>query len=254
MCRAKWKAIIGVLCLVAASALMLMADMTPLTSASEMVQPVGELYGVVVGVSNYLHIDDLYTPDDGARQISHQLKEIWGGKAHLRVLLNQSATRNRIGEAVYWLASSVDEEDLVMFYFTGHGDAEGLAPHDALGDSSANDITPMLLDGWLNALNSKRVFVVIDSCRAGSHAQELARNGRVILASCGENRDAKGELSNRIVQAFLQPQALDVNYDGTISVEELLQNIAHQTRSHHPYFFDGCQGELDLVSITPPTS
>lgn len=254
MSRAKWKTFAGLVCLVVASALTIMTDMTPTTSASQMVQPVGELYGVVVGVSNYLQIDDLSTPDDGAQQISHQLKEIWGARVHLRILLNQNATRNRVGEAIYWLSSSVDEKDLVMFYFTGHGDAEGLAPYDALEDSSTNDITAALLDRWLDALDSKRVFVVIDSCRAGSHAQALARNGRVILASCGEDRDAKGELSNRIVQAFLHPEALDANHDSAISVEELLEKIAYQTRSNHPYFFDGCPGELQLVSISSPVS
>jgi len=235
-----------------ASALLLLADSTPMTSASDVVEPVGEIYGVVIGVSDYLHIDDLYTPDDGARQITHQLQEIWGNKAHLRVLLNQDATRNRIGEAIYWLASSVDEDDLTMFYFTGHGDADGLAPHDAQKDSSSHDITPEVLDRWLDALSSKRVFVIIDSCRAGGYAMELACSGRVVLASCGENRDARGELSNRIVQALLQPRSLDLNSDGLVSVEELLDNTARQARSQQPYFFDGCPGDLQLVSITAP--
>jgi hypothetical protein len=253
MYRAKWKAMLGIICLVTASALLL-ADATPTTNASDLVEPVGEIYGVVVGVSGYLHIDDLNTPDDGARQIVHQLREIWGKKAHLRVLLNQDATRNRIGEAIYWLASSVDEDDLTMFYFTGHGDADGLAPHDARRDSSSHDITPDMLDRWLDALSSKRVFVIIDSCKAGSYAIELACGGRVVLASCGQNRDARGELSNRFVQALLQPGPLDLDSDGMVSVEELLNNIARQVRSQQPYFFDGCPGDLQLVSITAPAA
>lgn len=254
MGRAKWRASVGIVCLVVTSALLLLADSTPMTSASDLVEPAGEIYGVIVGVSDYLHIDDLYTPDDGARQMAHHLRDIWGRKAHLRVLLNQEATRNRIGEAIYWLASSVDEDDLTMFYFTGHGDADGLAPHDARKDSSSHDITPETLDRWLDALSSKRVFVVIDSCKAGSYAMELACGGRVVLASCGHNRDARGELSNRIVQAIHQPLPLDLNSDGIVSVQELLGNIARQVRSQQPYFFDGCPGELELVSISAPVA
>lgn len=254
MCRAKWRATVGMVCLVMASALLLLADSTPMTSASNVVAPVGEIYGVIVGISGYRHIDDLHTPDDGARQITHQLKEIWGNRAHLRVLLNGDATRNRIGEAVYWLASSVDEDDLTLFYFTGHGDADGLAPHDAQKDSSSHDITPEVLDRWLDALSSKRVVVILDSCKAGGYAMELACNGRVVLASCGQNRDARGELSNRIVQALLQPRPLDLNSDGLVSVEELLDNTARQARAQQPYFFDGCPGELPLVAITAPVA
>ncbi len=252
MYRGKWKAMVGIVCLVTASALLLLADSTPATNASDLVEPVGQIYGVVVGVSDYLHIDDLHTPDDGARQIAHQMREIWGNRAHLRVLLNHDATRNRIGEAVYWLASSVDEDDLTIFYFTGHGDADGLAPHDAQKDSSSQDITPEVLDRWLEALRSRRVVVIIDSCKAGSYAMELVRSGRVVLASCGEKSDTRGELSHRIVQALLQPGPLDLNSDGLISVEELLDNVAHQARSQQPYFFDGCPGELQLVSISAP--
>jgi hypothetical protein len=254
MCRAKWKATVGLVCLVMASALLLLADATPMTSASDLVEPVGEIYGVIVGVSGYLHIDDLNTPDDGARQMAHQLQDIWGKKAHLRLLLNQDATRNRIGEAIYWLASSVDEDDLTLFYFTGHGGADGLAPHDAQRDSSSHDITPEVLDRWLDALSSKRVIVIIDSCKAGGYAMELARSGRVVLASCGENRDARGELSNRIAQALLEPGPLDLNSDGMVSAEELLNNIARQVRSQQPCFFDGCPGDLQLVSITAPAA
>jgi hypothetical protein len=254
MGRAKWRASVGIVCLVMTSALLLLADSTPLTSASDLVEPAGEIYGVIVGVSDYLHIDDLYTPDDGARQMAHQLHDIWGRKAHLRVLLNQDATRNRIGEAIYWLASSVDEDDLTLFYFTGHGDADGLAPHDARKDSSSHDIAPEMLDRWLDALSSKRVFVIIDSCKAGNYAAELACGGRVVLASCGQNRDARGELSNRIVQALLQPQPLDLNSDGIVSVQELLSNIARQVRAQQPYFFDGCPGDLQLVSINAPVA
>ena len=126
------------------------------------VRGMGELYGVIIGIGDYEYADDLYVPDDGARNIYKQLEDIWGNQTHLKLLLNKNAGRDDIEEAMSWLASQEDAEDTVLFYFSGHGNEDNIAPYDWLTHSYSNDISAMLLDGWLDCLDSGKVMIVLD--------------------------------------------------------------------------------------------
>lgn len=213
-------------------------------------QGVGELYGVIIGVSDYQYLDDVPGPDDGASEISEQLKSIWGERAHLQILLNDGATKNGIQEAISRLASEVNENDLVLFYFTGHGNAQWITPYDSLSDSYSHDISATQLDDWLDSLGSKHMFVVIDSCESGGYARQLSQDGRVILASCDASEDASCEISSYLVQGLTQVEKTDRDEDGTISAEELCQYAGEIMSPQHPRLFDSYSGELELVSYS----
>ena len=210
----------------------------------------GRLCGVIIGIGDYSHIDDLYISDDAAEQMYKQFEILWGEGARLKLLLNSDATRNGIEEAMNWLASEEDAEDTVLFYFTGHGDKEYIAPYDSLTNSYSNDISTSQLDRWLDALDSEKIVVFIDSCYSGAFGQYLSQNGRVIMSSCANNEVAYGELSNYLIQAFSNPLETDANNNQEISVEEIYASVANQDmRGQHPLLYDSNPNELVLVSI-----
>jgi len=210
----------------------------------------GEVRGVVVGVSDYANIDDLRTPDDGARQIYQQIGYIWGDAAHLALLLDKDATRSHIEQSMKQLALEEDADDVVVFYFTGHGDEDYLAPHDSLPDSYANDISATLLNQWLGVLDSKMIVVVTDSCRSGAYAEKVAGDGRVVLSSSAADEDASRELSDYLVRAFCCADIVDSNTDRQLSMEELYGFLASQgVPGQHPCLFDGGVGGSALLTI-----
>jgi hypothetical protein len=216
------------------------------------VHGMGDLYGIIIGIGDYAYAEDLYIPDDGAKQINKQLEDIWGNQTHLKLLLNKNAGRDDIEEAMNWLASQEDADDTVLFYFSGHGNEDYIAPYDWLPDSWSNDISAMLLDGWLDCLDSGKIIVVLDSCRSGAYAEKLVKNGRVIITCCAANEDsyANNDLSDYVIKAFSNPEKTDVNTDSQISAEELYSYILGQNiPDQHPQLFDGDASELVLVSM-----
>ena len=232
-------------------------EQTPVLAATPAMSEVqlrgiGEFYGVIIGMGDYAYIDDLYVPDDGAKQIYSQLEEMWGNQTHLKLLLNKDATRDNIENAMSWLTLQENAEDTVLFYFTGHGNEDYLAPYDSLTHSYANDISAYLLDKWLDSLDSEKVLVVLDSCQAGAYAQKLSQSGRVIISSCAANEDsyAYNDLSNYIIQSLSEPEITDTNADDQISAEEIYAYVARQhIPNQHPRLFDSEPSELVLVSI-----
>lgn len=89
----------------------------------------GNIYAVVIGISNYESsgIDQLEFAHKDAEVFAGFLKSASGGavpEENIRVLLNEKATFSAIYDALYWLRRSCSKDDLVYFYFSGHGDTE----------------------------------------------------------------------------------------------------------------------------------
>jgi uncharacterized caspase-like protein len=215
---------------------------------------IGELYAVVVGVSDYQYdcpsFSDIPGPDKGASAMTDIITGLWGDDAHVRLLINEDATKASIQQAVASMASQADRDDIVLFYFTGHGNESFLAPYDSLPTSYSNDISAGLLDQWLDALNSSRAIAVIDSCGSGGFAERISGSGRVVLASCAANESASTELSYYISAGLKKPDQLDSDSNRLISIEEIYHYLASQPiRGQHPQLADGYPGELELLSL-----
>ncbi|MBN2098169.1 MAG: caspase family protein [Dehalococcoidia bacterium] len=212
---------------------------------------VGELHSVIVGVADYENDSmDIPGPDNGARAMADIVAVLWGEDAHVRLLTNEDATKANIRQAIASMASEADEEDFVLFYFTGHGDKEYILPYDTLPASYSNSISAAILDGWLDDLRSDKVIVVIDSCMSGGFARGLACSGRMVLTSCAANEYASTELSYYIGLGFGNPDQLDLDGNRLISIEEIYAHVRSQRISgQHPQLADGYAGELVLLSL-----
>ena len=96
-------------------------------------EPGSECWAVIIGISRYPSFIDfrdetgdvvchhqLEYPEDGARQLAQQLGSAWG-EDHVKLLLNNQATKVDIYYAIKWLAEKADSDDTVLLYFSGRG-------------------------------------------------------------------------------------------------------------------------------------
>ncbi len=158
-----------------------------------------EYWAVIVGVADYLITGprplfpilgavedyDLTYSDDDAIALAAKLSPMWGAD-HILLLVDEQATRSAIQNAITgWLDSKEDANDVVLFFFAGHGiqysSHEYILPYDTLETSFKNDIQDDTLASWLNYLESRKQVIVIDTCNSGGFIDELSKSGRVDL-------------------------------------------------------------------------
>ena len=133
----------------------------------------------------------------------------------IRLLTNEDASYWHIVDGLDWLKSVAKRNDMVYFYFAGHGDMESkelqygyLLPHDSrymnyLGRSLSLDLLNKTAH-TLSVVNHAQVFLITDACHSGKLAgvdfngnnlvalnlMQRVSNNEVRIASCNE-----GELS-----------------------------------------------------------
>ena len=159
-----------------------------LTAAAPRPANAPQRWAVIVGISDYANFGDEIGGDlpgsvNDARSMSNVLQARWGfDPQHVRLLLDRDASRTGIkAELTERLPAVVQPNDLVVFYFAGHGsqawdlngdEADGLdetlAPYDAQRGSTESDITDDELAEWIQKLPTRNVTVILDNCHAGT--------------------------------------------------------------------------------------
>lgn len=219
-----------------------------------------ECWAVIIGISDYKRIDDLDYSDDGAKELFRLLSPAWG-EGHIKLVLDREATKTEVRLATEWLASQEDENDTVLFFFSGHSDPEGyMAPYDAYYTEtwiSANE-----LSYWLRPLDSKRIVIILDTCHAGRFENKLSDDGRVILMSSRSNEVSwetslleNSVFSYYLLEALSEFGLADINLNYELSAEELFQYAEPETtaetidfeETQHPVLSDQYPGELSLL-------
>ncbi len=145
-------------------------------------------YAVVVGISDYQDpgIPDLRFADKDAEAFANFLRSKAGGSVHsdnLQLLTNAQATAGRIAEALDAIIEKAKKDDLVIIYFSGHGDVEGkkltqpgfLLCWDApsrvyMGGGTYSLSFLQEVVSTLSIQNQAKVVVITDACHAGKLA------------------------------------------------------------------------------------
>ncbi len=173
------------------------------------------IYAVVVGISQYAkgdNIPDLKFAHRDAQEFANFLQSKSGGSVpteNIRLLLNENATLAAVYNALTWLTETCKKDDLVYFYFAGHGDKESQTIYD-LGflltyntprpNYKNNAVRIEDLNDYANTLsvrNNANVVLITDACHSGEmngsafHWSSLAgedlrkiRKKEIRIASC----------------------------------------------------------------------
>lgn len=155
-----------------------------------------ETRAVVVGISDYLEVDDLSYAHRDAEAFADYLRSPAGGSVpeeNISLLLNEKATRGSVVKALYLLLKNSHPGDRAIIYFAGHGDVETISESNQKGYLLAYDAssTAYVIGGALEVSDLQNIItglaqdkkaevvLISDACRAGQLAGNEIRGNMV---------------------------------------------------------------------------
>ncbi len=145
----------------------------------------GNVYAVVVGISTYLDTDipRLQFANRDAEVFADFLKSKAGGSVpeqNIRLLTDSNATQAAVYTAISGLSNKCKKNDIVFFYFSGHGDLENITlfnngylicynspPVNYIGLAlSVRDLNE--LANTFSVKTQAKVILITDACHSGN--------------------------------------------------------------------------------------
>ena len=219
---------------------------------------VSHSHALIVGISDYAHIENLRFADRDARIFRDYLLQTMptgADSSNIIMLLNEEAVSSAVYSALENLVTMAKEGDRVYIYFSGHGDSENttlfrsgfLLTHDTPKNSYyTNSVNVSILDQFINTLsmsNKADVIFIADACRSGNIGQSggigmrqtaraLAGNvaDEVRLLSCQPDEisleseewgDGRGLFSYHLVRGMYGLADQSGQGDGSVILNEL---------------------------------
>ncbi len=216
--------------------------------------PEVKIWAVIVGAARYTHMPALRYTDDDAYHLYAFLKSPEGGALpdnQVELLIDEDATHQGILSAMRTIFLRADENDMVMFYFSGHGLQGAFLPIDY--DGYANRLDHEEIREVLQATQARHKLILADACHSGSlmatrqpvhvalqqyyEALNASRGGTaLLLSSKGEEYSLEdGGLRSGIFSHFLirgLKGEANANSDNLISIRELFSYVHQKVRQY----------------------
>ncbi|NET42885.1 GUN4 domain-containing protein [Okeania sp. SIO2B3] len=218
---------------------------------------------LLVGISEYLpEFTALPSPVKDVEAMKEVLSNSeMGGFDDIKVLKNSD--RQQIEEAIYELFANRSQEDVLLFYFSGHGvtSQEGnlflatpKSRKDTRGIVTPTFVGASFIQGEMDNSLSQRLVVIIDCCYSGAFTKgmiakgdenidiqaELGGKGRAILMSSSSGQVSYApegsELSiyTKYLVEGIKTGAADTDNNGKISADELHQYVSEKVKEESP--------------------
>ena len=216
------------------------------------------LYLLSVGVSDYPGVqNDLKLPVNDARAIVELYKS--NRAATTRILLDQAANRQAILDAARELYSKAKADDIVVFYFSGHGCPSGFVAQDEKILQYSD------LKAVFSRCSSKHKMIFADSCFSG----KLRDAGPSSSSSSKTDMDLMLFLSSRHNEVSLEVPgmkngfftacllkclkgAADENRDRRVTAKELFKGVSMGVRTlsqdtQHPVMWGNFADDMTVM-------
>lgn len=152
-----------------------------------------KIWAVIVGVATYDHMPPLNYTDDDAYKMYAFLRSPEGGGVpdeQLKVLVDEGATRKNILKNMTMLFENADSNDVILFYFSGHGLKNAFLPMDF--DGHLNKVKHSEIKEIFKNCKAKYKLCIADACHAGglTGAKDITASGSSYYYEAF--KDAKG--------------------------------------------------------------
>ncbi len=137
-----------------------------------------KIYAVIVGVGRYTAMPSLKFTDDDAYRFYSFLRSPEGGALpdeQITILVDEDATRDKILNSMRQYFLKADENDVVLFYFSGHGLEGCFLPVDF--DGYNNKLRHEEIKQVLMQSKAKHKLCIADACHSGTLNYGLAAKG-----------------------------------------------------------------------------
>ena len=233
---------------------------TILYQPTQIVQSHAKVWAVIVGVASYNHISSLRYSDDDAYQMFAFLKSPEGGALadnQISILIDENATREKILKTMQNKFKQAGPDDLVLFYYSGHGAEGSFIPFDYDG-SSGSRLSHSDVQEIFRSTKAKNKLCIADACHSGSlnrgersasilevtsnYYQALvdSQGGMALMMSSKAEETSieyqglrQGVFSHYLIKG-LKGEA-DRNQDKIVTVEELYQFARKETQAYTSY-------------------
>ncbi len=128
-----------------------------------------KIWSVVVGISRYEHMPVLRFTDDDAYRFYAFLKSPEGGaltEKQVKILIDEDATRNNILMTLKETLLKADKNDVIVFYYSGHGLDGSFIPVDY--DGFNNRLLHDEIKSIFEQSQAKHKIIFADACYSGS--------------------------------------------------------------------------------------
>lgn len=120
------------------------------------------IYVLSVGISDYRYISDLQKTENDAREFSELYMT---HTKNVTTLLGPKATRENILSSLRSCFAKAGADDIVVFFFSGHGDKGGLCAYDTKGRSTL--VTYAEVQKAIGSCKAANKQLFIDACYSG---------------------------------------------------------------------------------------
>lgn len=226
---------------------------TPVTPTPKLLN--SKVWAVVVGVASYDHMPSLRYTDDDAYRFYAFLKSLEGGALpdeQVSVLIDEEASRENILQTMDDVFGMAGPNDLIIFYFSGHGLNGSFLPIDF--DGFNNKLAHEEVAKAFNKSKARFKLCLADACHSGSliamrsaePEPELVKfytslaksvSGTALLMSSKADETSlesaglrQGVFSHFLIRG-LKGEA-DVNHDKVVTVQELFDFINDKVRDY----------------------
>lgn len=194
-----------------------------------------KIYLVSVGISDYPGTkNDLNLPHNDAATMQWLYRE--NKQAHTRLLMNDKATVANVKSAMQSLFSKATANDIVVFFFSGHGVKGGFVCYDKI--LSYGEVSSII-----NSCKSRNKMVFADACFSGairdnarvSSKYSSISNNIMLFLSCRSNEVSieTPRMTNGFFTYALQHGlrgGADKNRDRTITAKELFNYVSAKVK------------------------
>lgn len=223
------------------------------------------VYAVCVGVDNYDYRDipPLHYARSDARAVARFLTSTGG---EVMFLDDKKATLANVSAALKQMAARTGQDDVMVFYFSGHGLKGGVCMRDT---RSANTLlTYKQLGKLFKQTRARTKLIIVDSCHSGTGRIERngdKRNGadtlkdtNIILFMASRGNEVAAESSGTAAGLFTRHMLdgmkgkADANRNGAVSARELFNYVSSRVQRdtrgrQHPVMWGKFNPELTII-------
>jgi TPR repeat protein len=200
-------------------------------SVSTVTQP-GAYYALVIGINQYREpLPTLKTAVNDAQAVARILGDRYGFQ--VKLLVDGSATRSNILNALNQYRRSLHEDDNLLIYYAGHGYSDPEAdkaywlPADADAETSSNWIIADELTTDIRVQPARHVLIISDSCYSGG----LTRDANISIKPAEQQaflRKMIGSRSRTLMSSGGNEPVADSGGDGhSVFANALLKALEH---------------------------
>ena len=224
------------------------------------------IYVLSVGICNYKYINGLRQTETDAKAMAALYKT---HTPNVSLLLGKNATHDNVLSALKNMCARAKENDIVVFFFSGHGTKGGLCAYDTRQN---NLISYSEVQKVMRGCRANNKQMYIDACFSGglrsssaTSAQNTFKNSSVMLFLSSRNNEMSRENPygrNGVFTTYLlkgMKGGADANRDRLITARELFDFVSAKVakatvNKQHPVMWGKFPDNLHILNWNKKTS